>query len=249
MLYKRLIPKIVVDNNGNQAQSGFNAILTRVFGRYRVIGEPLSQIRVQQSNLVDEIMLVHRNRESFDSSFCDLVLKTCELLTTPLTVGGAVSAPEHVRRIFESGADKIVIGRNRGNLPLLEEVATNHGIQSLVISVDFTDDDLSLGIDKFLEKELSLGYFQLAGEVCLNNISRDGGGCGVDLRLVGSFKSVTSAPIVVGCGVANVSHLVECFQAGSDAVTLSTYLSHTDQSIRQIRSHLSARGVHIRTKD
>ena len=249
MLYKRLIPKIVVDNNGNQAQSGFNAILTRVFGRYRVIGEPLSQIRIQQSNLVDEIMLVHRNRDSFDSTFCDLILNTCELLTTPLTVGGAISTLEHVKMVFESGADKIVIGRNRKNLPLLEEIAANHGIQSLVISIDYTDDDLSLGIDKFLEKEFSLAYFQLAGEICLNNISRDGGGGGVDVRLVGNFKDITSAPIVVGCGVANVSHLVECFEAGSDAVTLSTYLSHTDQSIRQIRSHLSARGVHIRTKD
>ena len=88
-----------------------------------------------------------------------------------------------------------------------------------------------------------------AGESALNNKSRDGSGEGVDLRLVKTLQSTTKAPIVVGCGVSGVEHIADCFRAGCDAVTLSTFLSQTDQSIKQIRSHISTLGINIRTRN
>lgn len=249
MLYRRLIPKIVVERAESNPSSGYHSILTRAFDLHRVVGDPLSQIIIQQSNLVDEIMLVNRRRLDFDSNFCDLVLKTCELLHTPLTVGGAITETLHAQMLFDSGTDKVVIGRQRGDLRLLEGIASKHGVQSLVISVDYSEKDMMFGPEVLWERELSMGYLTFAGEVCLNNISRDGRGTGVDLRLVNVFREVTKAPIVAGCGLSNVKQIEECFISGCDAVTLSTFLSQTDQSIKQIRSHLSSLGVHIRTRN
>jgi cyclase len=249
MLFKRLIPKIVVEKTDSRDPLSFKTILTRAFEPFRVVGDPISQVKIQQSNLVDEILLVHRNRGLFDITFPDLVLRSCEYLNTPLTVGGAVTEPSHARRLFESGADKIVIGRARSNLALLESIVSNFGAQALVISIDYSDDDLKFGVDKFCENEISFGYLSLAGEIALNNIDRDGSGAGVDLRLVETLQGTTKAPIMVGCGVSSVGHIIDCFSAGCDAVTLSTFLSQTDQSTKQIRSHISTLGVHIRTRN
>ncbi len=249
MLFKRLIPKIVVMNHDKTSNSDFTAILTRSFKPYREIGSPLSQIRIHQSNLVDEILLVHRNRRPFDLSFCDLVEQSCETLNTPLTVGGAIEKLSHVRAVFNSGADKIVIGRARGDLKLLESIASSYGKQSLVISVDYSEEDLKMGLQKFVKQEILKGYSVFSGELSLTNISRDGAGSGVDLRLVNLFREYVEVPIVVGGGAGNVSDLFSCFNENCDAVTISTFLSQTDQSVRQIRSHLSSMGVHIRTRN
>jgi cyclase len=249
MLFKRLIPKIVVEKHDSPAPLIFKSILTRAYEEFRVVGDPISQVKIQQSNLVDEILLVHRNRGLFDYTFPDLVLRTCEYLNTPLTVGGAVTEPSHARILFESGADKIVIGRARSNFALLEWIVSNYGAQALVISIDYSSDDLKFGVHKFCEREISFGYMSFAGEIALNNKNRDGSGAGVDLSLVETLQGTTRAPIVVGCGVSSVEHIADCFRAGCDAVTLSTFLSQTDQSIKQIRSHISTLGVNIRTRN
>jgi len=249
VLYRRLIPKILVEHTSGLDPSAFRSILTRSYKPFRVVGEPLSQIRIQQSNLVDEIMLIHRNESKFDSSFCDLVLKSCELLNTPLSVGGAIESPAQAKMIFESGADKLVVGRHRGNIALLEDVASNHGVQSLAVSIDYSSKDISSGAEALWERELSLGYLSLAGEICVNNISRDGQGVGVDLSLIGLIREQTTVPVIVGGGISNVSHIAECFRMGCDGVTLSTFLSQSDQNIRQLRSHLSSLGIHIRTRN
>lgn len=249
MLFRRLIPKIVVENTDTPNSPRFRAILTRSYNPFRVIGDPISQIVIQQSNLVDEIMLIHRNRSQFDSSFCNLVLESCEVLNTPLTIGGAIASPAQAKMIFDAGADKVIIGRQRGNLDLLESIATNHGAQSLVISIDYSATDTLSGFEEFWERELSLGYLKLAGEICINNTSHDGKGEGVDLNFISEIRKETRAPIVVGCGVSSVSHIAECFRVECDGVTLSTFLSQSDQNIKQIRSHLSSLGVHIRTRN
>jgi imidazole glycerol phosphate synthase subunit HisF len=245
MLYKRLIPKIVVERS-TATQSGFRAITTRNFIPFRVIGEPISQIKIQQSNLIDELMLVHRNRGNFDSLFLDLVSEISKLLSTPLTVGGAVANINDAMSLFERGVDKIVIGRNRDQQRLLNQIVDNYGKQSLVISVDYQTDDLISGIDDFIRMESLKGYFDFAGEISLNNISLDGSRQGVDLQLIGVFSKVMDVPLVVGSGVGSTSQIAECFEKGAAAVSLGTFLSNSDQSIKQIRSHLNSLGVHIR---
>jgi imidazole glycerol phosphate synthase subunit HisF len=249
VLYRRLIPKIVVESANSKTSSGYRSVLTRGYEPHRTIGDPLSQIRIQQSNLVDEIVMINRCVTGFESTFSELILKACEILNTPLTVGGAITKFSHAEILFGSGADKVVIGRNRDDLELLESIASKYGIQALVISVDYSEKDLAFGPEEFWEREQSLGYLSFAGEVCLNNISRDGGGVGADLRIVNFVHKVTKIPIVVGSGISTVNQIAECFKIGCDAVTLSTFLSQTDQSIKQIRSHLNALGVHIRTRN
>jgi len=235
-----------VERSTTTSKSGFRAIITRNFIPFRVIGEPFSQVKIQQSNLIDELMVVHRNKGNFDSLFLDLVSEISKLLSTPLTAGGAVASIKDANSLFERGADKIVIGRNRDQQRLLNQIVDNYGKQALVISVDYQPDDLLTGIDNFIRTESLKGYFNFAGEISINNISLDGSRQGVDLQLIDIFSKVIDVPLVVGSGAGSTSQIAECFEKGADAVTLGTFLSNTDQSIKQIRSHLNSLGVHIR---
>jgi imidazole glycerol phosphate synthase subunit HisF len=235
-----------VERSTTAPESDFRAIVTRNFLPFRVIGEPFSQVKIQQSNLIDELMLVHRNIGNFDSLFLELVFEISKFLSTPLTVGGAVASINDAKSLFDRGADKIVIGRNRNQQSLLSQIVDEYGKQSLVISVDYQSDDLLNGIDNFIRTESLKGYFNFAGEVSINNISLDGSRKGVDLKLIDVFSKVVDVPLIVGSGVGSTSQIAECFEKGADAVTLSTFLSQTDQSIKQIRSHLNSLGIHIR---
>ena len=235
-----------MERSTTTSKSGFRAIITRNFIPFRVIGEPFSQVKIQQSNLIDELMVVHRNKGNFDSLFLDLVSEISKLLSTPLTAGGAVASIKDANSLFERGADKIVIGRNRDQQRLLNQIVDNYGKQALVISVDYQPDDLLTGIDNFIRTESLKGYFNFAGEISINNISLDGSRQGVDLQLIDIFSKVIDVPLVVGSGAGSTSQIAECFEKGADAVTLGTFLSNTDQSIKQIRSHLNSLGVHIR---
>lgn len=235
-----------MERSTTNSETSFRAITTRNFLPFRVIGEPFSQIKIQESNLIDELMLVHRNVGKFDSQFLDLVFEISKFLSTPLTVGGAVASIKDAKSLFDRGADKIVIGRNRDKQSLLSQIVDEYGKQSLVISVDYQPDDLLNGVDDFMIRESLKGYFNFAGEVSINNISLDGSRQGVDLKLINVFRNVTDVPLVVGSGAGSTSQIAECFKKGADAVTLGTFLSQTDQSIKQIRSHLNSLGIHIR---
>lgn len=235
-----------MERSTTNSETSFRAITTRNFLPFRVIGEPFSQIKIQESNYIDEIMLVHRNMGKFDSQFLDLVFEISKFLSTPLTVGGAVASIKDAKSLFDRGADKIVIGRNRDKQSLLSQIVDEYGKQSLVISVDYQPHDLLSGVDDFMRRESLKGYFNFAGEVSINNISLDGSRQGVDLKLINFFSNVTDVPLVVGSGAGSTSQIAECFKKGADAVTLGTFLSQTDQSIKQIRSHLNSLGIHIR---
>ena len=235
-----------MERSTTNSENSFRAITTRNFLPFRVIGEPFSQIKIQESNLIDELMLVHRYMGKFDSQFLDLVFEISKILSTPLTVGGAVASINDAKSLFDRGADKIVIGRNRDKQSLLSQIVDEYGKQSLVISVDYQPDDLLSGVDDFMRRESLKGYFNFAGEVSINNISLDGSRQGVDLKLINFFNKVTDVPLVVGSGAGSTSQIAECFKKGADAVTLGTFLSQTDQSIKQIRSHLNSLGIHIR---
>lgn len=235
-----------MERSTTNSESNFRAITTRNFLPFRVIGEPYSQVKIQESNLIDELMLVHRNMGKFDSLFLELVFEISKFLSTPLTVGGAVAGINDAKSLFDRGADKIVIGRNRDKQSLLSQIVEEYGKQSLVISVDYIPDDLLSGVDDFIRTESLKGYFNFAGEVSINNISLDGLRQGVDLKLINVFSNVIDVPLVVGSGAGSTSQIAECFEKGADAVTLGTFLSNTDQSIKQIRSHLNSLGIHIR---
>ena len=55
----------------------------------------------------------------------------------PLTIGGGINSFDHAARIFDAGADKLLIGSLLHEDPAhVEKVASYYGSQSIVASLD-----------------------------------------------------------------------------------------------------------------
>jgi imidazole glycerol-phosphate synthase subunit HisF len=242
MLFKRLVPKLVVVSQTHT--SDFVSVLTQSYHFKRVIGSVLSQCRIFDSNLVDEIVIVNKSHV-FNNDFVDLVNLISRNIQTPLSVGGSISILEHGQRLIQAGADKIILGESRMNRSLANRLAENHGSQALVFSLDYNENEL-LKNPNFFESQITWANENGFGEILLNNIDRDGTKMGLDIERLKTVRSLTKMPIMMGCGVGKVEHIRDAFFAGSNAVASSTFLATLDQSPKQIRSHLNATGVHIR---
>ena len=99
-----------------------------------------------------------------------------------------------------------------------------------------------MSLEKLVKNAENLG----AGEICLNNISRDGSFNGSDLVSLRFVRNLTQLPLIQSCGIGKVNDFVEAFANGADAVASGSYFSFLDQNILQIRSHVKNFGINIR---
>ena len=137
MLKRRLIPKLQLGIMPSYRGPKGVLVVTRQFGNIRAIGNPLSQAKIYEAQLADELILVDlvRTNESWE------VLLEClevmsENLATPLSVGGGISSFDQVQELLNRGADKIIINTDIENPKLIEDVANSYGKQCVVVSID-----------------------------------------------------------------------------------------------------------------
>ena len=108
----------------------------------------------------------------------------------PIAAGGGIRDIEHARKLLHSGADKIVINSLAAiNSKLINEIASEFGRQSIVLSVDvmrskndytvWTENGSKVQTYSLTEYIENLNNLPI-GELYLNSIDRDGTGQGYD---------------------------------------------------------------------
>lgn len=217
-------------------------MLTTKYQVTRMVGDPVSQIKIMQSNLVDEIILVNKATQ-YEWQFADLVNEVSRYMTTPLTVGGAISELEQASELISCGADKVILSRNSRNSELMSAISRNFGAQSVVMSCDYQFASVN---STFCDELVELCNQGVVGELSLNSVDKDGSMAGPDLRLLSEIIHLVDIPVIVGCGFSKISDFWDAYNMGVSGITVSTFLALLDQSPRQVRSHLASLGVHIR---
>jgi cyclase len=255
MIKKRIIPKILLFPSQNSKK-----IIAGTSIKYEIqrpTGLPESQAQIYQSTISDELMILVSNKHAFNNSEIIETLKQInECILMPLSFGGNLNQLENVEEIIDLGVEKIIFNRAQFDNPnTISKVAKKYGSQSVVVSLDFikTDDEEIVAVKvsgtykKIPLKVLLSNIENLgAGEICLNNTSRDGTFVGTDLVTLGIVRDLTDLPLIQSCGVGKVNHFAEAFHHGADAVAAGSYFSFMDQNILQIRSHVSNFGINIR---
>ena len=258
MLKRRLIPKLQMGLRRSFRGSQPVLVVTRQFGSRRAIGDPLSQAKIYEAQLADELILVdlERTEESWPV-LLSTVEAIAESLATPLAVGGGVSSFEQVQDLLDRGADKVVLNSAPLQHPdLIDRVAAAYGAQCVVCSLDARPHPEG-GWQVWSEGgQLDSGRKVLpwaleavergAGEVMVTAIERDGTGDGLDLALTTALTEALSVPMIAsgGCGLAQ--HFVEGYQAGASAVAAGTFFCQRDQNPMQCRSHIRNSDIPIR---
>ena len=101
MLKKRIIPKLLVKNLSIGKRSKEVLVITRNFNEIIPVGDPVSQAKIYESQLADELMLVNLSKTN-QEPFIETLETMAKNLATPLAVGGSVWNLEQAEKLFNS---------------------------------------------------------------------------------------------------------------------------------------------------
>ena len=86
---------------------------------------------------IDELILIDISNNKFSNQFLDLVRYFSQNCFVPISVGGGITSVENADTYFKEGADKVVLGSNIIENPVvIDEIAKKYGNQSIIQSVD-----------------------------------------------------------------------------------------------------------------
>lgn len=255
MIKKRIIPKLIVKVSAS-SPSEYAAYVSNKYDTFFRIGALSSQLRIFESNKVDELIIVNadKSHNSISQNFLSYLSDAISSLKTPVTVGGGISSMTDADKLISSGADKLLIGVNKLNLSLIQAISNKFGAQAIVGSLDYS---LDQHFFRLRGDERRIGPVDLRsivlnahsagiGELLLNCVDHDGSKEGFDLNAISCFDNRSPLPIIVSSGAGKPEHFLLAFEAGADAAAAGTFFSKLDQSPLQLRSRLLNKGIRLR---
>jgi imidazole glycerol-phosphate synthase subunit HisF len=254
---RRIIPKIALRESPRLSKTV--AVTTVEFRDTLEVGDPVSQARVYESQVADELFFIDLDATSNGRRVSSKIIEAVsEELFMPITVGGGIRSLEDVRDLLSHGADKVSIGTAALSEPdLISKIAERFGSQCVMVSIDYRRDGSGSSVwsqSGTLRTAWNVvGWAREAerrgaGEILLNSIDRDGKRNGIDLEITKAVVESVTIPVVTsgGCGLAQ--HFVDAFlNTGVSAVAAGTYFSFKDENPLQLRARVKNSGVRIRT--
>jgi len=164
---------------------------------------------------LDEIVVLNVSKNKRSEEFYEVLKRIAEDVFIPISAGGGIRSFIDVVRLFESGADKVVINKILYSNPnLVKKIINTYGSQSVIASVDIKDkkvllDSATLEIDVEPKDYFKNIIRMKVGEILLNSVERDGTGFGYDFEMINSLISSCSVPVIISGGAGNGKHLLE----------------------------------------
>ena len=250
MLKVRVIPTLLWKQFGLVKGVGFDS--------WRRVGPVLPAIKVYNQREVDELVLVdivaHQSDDDPDFESIGEFGQDCFV---PLTVGGGITRIGQVQRLLRAGADKVAVNTAAYTHPdLVNQIASRHGVQCVVASIDVRAQDggwacFSHAGKQATGREVVAWARELedrgAGEILITSIERDGTMQGYDLALVEAVVSSVKIPVIASGGAGNYQDMVDAvMHAGASAVAAASMFHFTEQTPAGAKAALAAAGVPVR---
>ena len=257
---KRIIPKLQLKNSKFD-EDQMVLVNTIKFGEVNEIGDPISQAKIFQAQIVDELIFLDLDaRESLRGPNLNIIKNAAEEIFMPFCVGGGVNNINDFRTLLKNGADKVSINTSAVNNPnLINDASMVFGSQCVVVSIDYSKDNsgnyfvyINGGKIKTSRDPIEWAIEAQnrgAGEILLTSIDRDGIGLGIDLDLTKEVVKSVDIPVITsgGCGLS--SHFTDAFnECNVSGVSAGTFFSMRDQNPMQTRSHIINAGIKIRNR-
>ena len=206
----------------------------------RVLGKSDDFAEYYYDNGADELFYQDVVASLYErNSLFELVKKTANAISIPLTVGGGIRCLDDISRLLECGADKVSLNTSVIKDPnLIDKAAKKFGSSTITIAIEtsknnenkylaYTDNGREFtGVDTFnWSKEVeSRG----AGEILLTSIDNDGTGNGFDEYLVSTVSEKVKIPLIAHGGAGNTNHIVSVIKkANADAVALASIMHYS----------------------
>ncbi len=237
-------------------------VTTEKFNKIIEVGDPVSQAKIYEAQLADELILIDIGRYKGmkkDGFLIDVLRRVSKEVFLPLTIGGGVNNLQDIRTLLNNGADKVSINSSIVKNPqFLIDAVKAYGSSTIVASIDYMSDKKgrnNIFIEggknkqnicpiKWAKEVENLG----AGELLLTNIDYDGTSKGLDLETLKTICKNSKIPVVISGGCGNASHFISGFkECKADGVAAGTFFSFQDQNPMQTRGHIQNAGFNIRT--
>ncbi|MFM9879529.1 MAG: imidazole glycerol phosphate synthase subunit HisF [Burkholderiaceae bacterium] len=237
-------------------------VTTRGFGHMVEVGDPVSQARIYEAQMADELVVLNIDSTPIgqDVAMLDLIEHLASETFMPLAVGGGVQTVDDFARLLERGADKVVVNTAALESPeLIRKAASRFGAQCVVVSVDFrlqadgthqvmrvrASQPTGIGVLDWAKRAVALG----AGELILTDADRDGSGDGLNIAVGRAVAEAVPVPVVLSGGCGRSEHFASGFLEGlAEGVAAGTFFSLRDQNPMQTRAHIRNAGVAIRVE-
>jgi cyclase len=205
---------------------------------------------------IDELVVldVSRGERKIDN-LAGQVEQLAQSCFMPIAAGGGIRSLDHAYRLFQAGADKIVLNSPLFSDPgLVAELSRTFGAQSIVASVDFRlgsdgvrrvfagNGEINTGMS--LQEALRHVAGLNVGEVYLTSINNDGTGNGFDLKALRISCEICQVPTIASGGAGNYLHLSEGLQLeGIKAVSTANLFNFMGNGIQEARESMHASGI------
>jgi cyclase len=251
MLAKRIIP--CLDVAGGRVVKGIQ------FLALRDAGDPVEQAAAYDAQGADEVCFLDISASpEGKATIVDVVARTADRVSCPLTVGGGVRSPDDARRLLDAGADKIAVNTAALADPsLIDACARRFGDQAIVVAVDARrrpDGGWTIfshggrtdtGRDALAWAREAAAHG--AGELLVTSMDRDGTRQGYDLELLRAVTAAVTIPVIASGGVGTLDDLADgLLRGGADAVLAASIFHFGEHTIMDARRHLAARGLPVR---
>jgi len=233
---KRLIPCVFLKEG--------MIVRSENFKIHQVIGNPISQVKRFSDWAVDEIIYIDISKDSFydnrrddhkikiASNKFDLLEEIAKNIFVPLSFGGGIRTIDDIKSILQRGADKVIL--NTGmykDKNLLKNAKNIFGSQALIACVDYKDNYVyfehgSIKSEFTVSKWCQILEDDGIGEILLNDISRDGKGCGYDINTIVEIVNQVSVPVIALGGAGDYFDFSECFKEANPAAVAAGNIFH-----------------------
>lgn len=190
----------------------------------------------------------------------DVVKRTVEEISIPLTVGGGIKDLKDMEALFQAGASRVSINTAAVKNPqFVKEASENFGMDRIVIAIDTRTSKTTpsgfevmidggrtaTGIDavEWAKKAERLG----AGSLLPTSMDADGTQKGYDIPMTRAIADAVRIPVIASGGAGTLEHLYEAIVDGHAQAVLVASIAHFGTfTIREMKGYLSSRGIPVR---
>lgn len=219
MTFPRVIPVLLLKNKG--------LVKTTKFKNPVYLGDPFNAVKIFNEKEVDELFFLDIDASKEDReppyNYLQEVASECFM---PLGYGGGVKNIQQIKRLIQSGIEKITINTQAYvNPDFIKEATESYGSSTIVGAMDVKKNlwgkyhvyvkggtvNTNMEPVEYAQKLQHLGV----GEVFLNNIDRDGMMQGYDIDLIRLVSQAVDVPVVACGGAGKFEDLILAIKDGN----------------------------------
>ena len=245
----RIIPKLEIKNNFLIKGVKFEGL--------KKMGDPILFAKKYYEDFADQINIIDIVASLYSrDNIYDIIDKITSDIFIPVNVGGGIVDIEHIKKLLNVGADRIIVNSSALRNPnFLIDIKNIFGDQFLTVSIeakkiqgkyycmmDHGRENTNIEVCDWIKQLNEIGI----GEILLNSIDHDGMRKGFDHSLLNEVYSLVKSPLVISGGAHSLndfSHTLSKFSL--DGLCSSTALHYNELKITDIKKNLKHNNYQI----